>query len=149
MYRSTNEDKYKKFSTKNFGAWEEVKLTSELDDMAIISEFPLYEVAFYHAPLRKNNVEVAENADFIWPYYREVVGSGHRVRSLKELQEKAKAFGLPVEDYKYYIQSRKIPDYTETSGFGLGWERFVQGLLKMPYIYSASAFPRVHTTIQP
>ncbi|VVB74651.1 Asparagine--tRNA ligase [uncultured archaeon] len=149
LYRSTKEDKYKKFTAKYFGSWEEIKVTSELDDMAIISEFPLYEVAFYHAPLIKNNKEVGENTDFIWPYYREIVGSGHRVRSLKELSSKAKTFNLPKEDYKYYLESRQIKDYKETSGFGIGWERLLQGLLKTPYIYSTSHFPRVHSTIYP
>ncbi|MCL4379087.1 MAG: asparagine--tRNA ligase [Candidatus Marsarchaeota archaeon] len=149
LYMATKDEKYKKFSTQNFGTWEEVKLTSELDDMAIISEFPLYEVAFYHAPISRSGSQVAENTDFIWPYYREVVGCGHRVRSLDELLKKAKVFNLPLEDYKYYLESRKSKNYKETSGFGVGWERLLQGMLKMPYIYSASTFPRVHSTIYP
>jgi len=149
LYRATKDKRYQKFSTANFGAWEEVKVTSEIDNMAIISEYPLYEIAFYHAPLKRNGRDVGENSDFIWPYYREFVGCGHRVRSLKELLEKAKAFNLPAKDYEYYLQSRKFSDYKETSGFGVGWERLLQGILKMPYIYSASAFPRVHFTIYP
>ena len=58
LHSSTKNPKYKKFSTQNFGSWEEVKVTLELDNMAIISEFPLYEIAFYHAPLVRNNVTV-------------------------------------------------------------------------------------------
>jgi asparaginyl-tRNA synthetase len=149
LHRSTGDPKYKKFTSKHFGSWEEVKLTSELGQMTAVSEFPLYEIAFYHAPLTRSNRQVGENTDFIWPYYREFVGAGHRVRSLKELVDKAKIFGLPSEDYRSYMASRKFKDYSETSGFGLGWERFLQGLLKMPYIYSSSAFPRVHNSISP
>lgn len=149
LYRATKNPKYKKFSTQNFGAWEEIKLTSEFDNMVIISEFPLYEISFYHAPKIKNNKEVGENSDFIWPYYREFVGSGHRVRSFAELMLKSKKFHLPVKDYEPYVESRKLKGYEETSGFGIGWERFLQGLLKMPYIYSASLFPRIHSTIFP
>jgi len=149
LYRTTKEEKYKEFSTKHFRSWEEIKITTELDNMAIISEFPLYEIAFYHAPLTKNNNLVGENTDFVWPYYREVVGSGHRVRSIDELLSKAKTFNLPMEDYKYYLESRQVNNYKETSGFGVGWERLLQGLLKTPYIYSTSLFPRVHSTIAP
>lgn len=149
LYRRTGNPKYKNFTSKYFGSWEEVKLTSELDKMTIVSEFPLYEVAFYHAPLDRNGRQVAENSDFLWPYYREFIGSGHRVRSLKELMHKSKLFKLPVKDYRSYISSRKFSDYSETSGFGIGWERLLQGLLKMPYIYSASAFPRVHNSLTP
>jgi len=149
LYRTTKEKKYKEFSTKHFGSWEEIKITTELDNMAIISEFPLYEIAFYHAPLIKNNNFVGENTDFVWPYYREVIGSGHRVRSIDELVSKAKTFNLPMDDYKYYLESRQVNNYKETSGFGVGWERLLQGILKTPYIYSASLFPRVHSTICP
>lgn len=149
LYSKTKNNKYKEFTSKNFGAWEEVKLTSETGNITAISEFPLYEVAFYHAPIDNDGKSVADNTDFIWPYYREFVGSGHRVRSLDELLVKAKKFNLPEQDYRNYLASRQFDDYSETSGFGLGWERFLQGLLKMPFIYSASAFPRVHNTIEP
>ncbi|MDO8656116.1 MAG: amino acid--tRNA ligase-related protein, partial [Nanoarchaeota archaeon] len=87
--------------------------------------------------------------DFIWPGYREIIGSGHRVRSTVELEEKAKIFNLPREDYEPYLQTRRLPGYKETSGFGLGWERLVQGLLEMPFIWSAAQFPRVDKTLKP
>ena len=92
---------------------------------------------------------IADNTDFIWPGYRETMGSGHRVRSISELEEKAIIFNLPREDYQPYLQSRELPGYSETSGFGLGWERLLQGLLEMPFIWSASQFPRGHTTLKP
>lgn len=149
LYRATKDERYKEFTCKYFGAWEEVKITSLLDEMAVITEYPLYEIPFYHAGLKRNGKEVGENADIIWPYYREILGSGHRVRSLDELLEKAKIFNLPMEDYKYYLASREAKNYKQTSGFGLGYERFLQGLLKLPYIYLTTAFPRVHSTIYP
>jgi asparaginyl-tRNA synthetase len=92
---------------------------------------------------------VADNTDFIWPGYRETIGSGHRVRSISELERKAEIFNLPREDYQPYLQSRELPGYVETSGFGLGWERLLQGLLEMPFIWSATQFPRGHTTLKP
>jgi aspartyl/asparaginyl-tRNA synthetase len=147
LFRATKNPKYKEFTARHFGPWEEIKLTSELDDIAIISEFPLYEIAFYHAPIIRNKREVGDNTDFIWPYYREFIGSGHRVRSTKELLDKAERFNLPKEDYKYYIESRKAKEYSETSGFGVGWERMLQGILKMPHIHSVATFPRVHNSI--
>jgi aspartyl/asparaginyl-tRNA synthetase len=149
LYRVTGEHKYKKITGSNFGSWEEVKLSSEFEEIILLENSPLYEVAFYHAPLQDKGKLVADNADFIWPYYREFVGSGHRVRSLKELLIKARKFNLPRADYHNYVLSRRFNDYVETSGFGLGWERFLQGLLKLPYIYLTVPFPRVHSTIYP
>jgi asparaginyl-tRNA synthetase len=46
--------------------------------------------------------------------------------------------------YKPYIEIRNLPNYTPTSGFGLGWERFMQGLLKLPTIGDGAIFARMH-----
>jgi len=143
LYKETGDEKYKKSTLKNFGSWEEVKITEILGNMVIIKEFPLLEVPFYHAVVDEKEPKVANNSDFIYPGYREILGSGHRVRSEKELNGKAEIFNLPKEDYEPYMQTRRLKDYKETSGFGLGWERFLQGILEMPFIWSASQFPRV------
>lgn len=149
LYKDTGDKKYKPFTIEHYGPWEEVRLTEILGGMVVVSEFPILEVPFYHA--QKNSIEpfVADNSDIIWPGYREIVGSGHRVRNLVELQEKAKIFKLPRADYEPYFRTRKFANYQETSGFGLGWERLLQGLLKMPRIVEVAMFPRVHWTIRP
>jgi asparaginyl-tRNA synthetase len=54
-----------------------------------------------------------------------------------------------MEDYSQYLETRRSRDYVETSGFGLGWERFVQALLKMPYVQSVTPFPRVEYALLP
>ncbi len=149
LYKETGDEKYNEFTLKNFGGWEEVKITEILGRMVIIKEFPLLEVPFYHAIVDNKKPKVANNADFIWPCYKEILGSGHRVRSEKELDEKAKIFNLPRKDYEPYMQTRRLKNYEETSGFGLGWERFLQGLLEMPFIWSATQFPRVDGSLKP
>lgn len=149
LYEDTKNPKYKKFTLKHFSSWEEIRVTELFGGIIAITEFPLLEVPFYHAVVDGKTPKVANNADIIWPGYRETVGSGHRVRTIKELEEKAKIFELPRNDYKPYLQSRRLHKYVETSGFGLGWERLLQGLLEMPFIWSASQFPRGHTTLKP
>jgi len=149
LYKETKDKKYKIFTLKNFNSWEEVKLTEILGNMVLLREFPLLEVPFYHAMVDGKNPKVANNSDIIWPGYRETIGSGHRVRSEKELEEKSNIFNLPKEDYEPYLQTRKLKNYQKTSGFGLGWERLLQGLLEMPFIWSANQFPRVDGTLKP
>lgn len=150
LYNATRDDKYTRFTMDGtFGSWEEVKLTEIVGGMVRVSEFPLLEVPFYHAEVDGSEPKVADNSDIIWPGYREFIGSGHRVRSVDELKYKARTFDLPMEDYEPYLQSRESPQYVETSGFGLGWERLLQGLLEMPFIWSACQFPRGHTTLKP
>ncbi len=149
LYSKTKNSRYKKFTMENFHTWEEVMLTTELDDMAVLTELPFADVAFYQAPLNRNRNEVSDSADFIWPGFCEIAGGGHRARSAAELLKAIKRYNLPMRDYKYYLETRKSPDYVETSGFGMGWERLLQAIIKMPYIYSALGFPRVHSTIYP
>ncbi len=149
LYKETKNEKYKEFTLKNFGMWEEIKITEILGGMVIIKEFPLLEVPFYHEVVKNKRPFVANNADIIWPGYREFIGSGQRIRSEKELHEKAKIFKLPKEDYEPYLKIRRYFDYESTSGFGLGWERMLQGLLEMPFIWSITQFPRTDRSLKP
>jgi len=150
LYDDTKDEIYKKFTMDGtFGSWEEVRLTQIIGGMVAVREYPLLEVPFYHAIKKGSDPPVAENTDIIWPGYRETIGSGHRVRSKEELERKAEIFDLPKEDYKPYLQTRELADYFPSSGFGLGWERLLQGLLEMPFIWSAVQFPRGHNTLKP
>jgi len=149
LYEDTGNEKYRKFTMEYLGSWEEIRLTQIYGGLVVITEFPLLEVPFYHAAVDNKEPKVANNADFILPGYRETVGSGHRVRSVQELEEKARIFQLPRNDYEPYLQSRIMPEYSPTSGFGLGWERFLQGILELPFIWSGVQFPRGHSTLKP
>jgi len=149
LWTKTHDLKYKKFTLQIFGTWEEVFLSNQYSSLLGIEEFPLLEIPFYHAKVNGKNPAVAECLDILWPGYKEFGGSGHRVRNKRELEEKARIFNLPKKDYTPYLQTRELPRYKETSGFGVGWERLLQGLLKTPYIWSAAAFPRGHTTLRP
>jgi len=149
LREDTADDKYKGFTLEHFHSWEEVRLTEIVGGIIGVSEMPLLEVPFYHAMKDGSDPAVADCTDFILPGYRETVGSGHRVGSIEELETKANIFNLPREDYEPYLQSRRFSDYEETSGFGLGLERLLQGILHMPFIYSVNQFPRVDTTLRP
>jgi asparaginyl-tRNA synthetase len=149
LYDDTHEKKYAHFTVRHFGRWEEIRLTEIYCSIVALAEFPLLEVPFYHAQVKNKEPAVAENADILWPGYSEIIGSGHRVRNYDEIMTKARLFALPAKDYIPYLLSRKASTYAETSGFGCGWERFLQGILKMPHIWSASQFPRAHIGIQP
>jgi aspartyl/asparaginyl-tRNA synthetase len=151
LYKETGDSVYKEFSLKNFGAWEEIKLTEILGRHVIVTKFPLLQIPFYHNELdeNENGVPLAENADFILCGYRETIGSGTRISSPEALKEKAKTFNLPVSDYNPYIQTRLQKKYQKTSGFGLGWQRYVQWILRLPYIWEATHIPRGHHLPKP
>lgn len=151
LYKETGNDIYKEFSLKHFGAWEEIKLTEIFKKHIIVTKFPLLQIPFYHNELEKdeNGVPLAENADFILYGYRETIGSGTRISNPEALKEKAKTFNLPLSDYDPYIQTRLQGNYQKTSGFGLGWQRYVQWILQIPYIWEATHIPRGHHLPKP
>jgi aspartyl/asparaginyl-tRNA synthetase len=136
---------------KNFGTWEEVKLTEILWANVIVEEFPMLQIPFYHAIADKtvDGAPVARNADLILNGYRETIWAGERIKDKNVLLQKADIFNLPKEDYMPYLQSRDYGDYEITSGFGLGWQRLVQWMTNQPFIYEATVFPRTHLTPNP
>lgn len=151
LYKETGDEVYKEFSLKHFGAWEEIKITEIFNKHVIITKFPLLQIPFYHNELEKteDGVPIAENADFILCGYREIIGSGMRISSSEALREKARTFNLPLADYDPYIQTRLHGEYQKTSGFGLGWQRYVQWVLQLPYIWDATHIPRGHYLPKP
>jgi aspartyl/asparaginyl-tRNA synthetase len=122
LYRDTGDAAYKQHSMQHFGAWEEVRLTQILGRHALLTEFPLLQIPFYHdiAKVGDDGVPLANNADLILYGYREVVGAGVRIRDIPALQEKARQFNLPLDDYEPYLQSRRVAGYQQTAGFGMG-----------------------------
>jgi aspartyl/asparaginyl-tRNA synthetase len=151
LEKDTGESVYKEFSLKHFGSWEEVRLTELLGKHAIVTEFPMEQIPFYHNVTRRNSdgVPLAENADIILYGYRETIGSGTRIIDPEVLQKKAELFNLPPEDYGPYLQTRNYKHYQQTSGFGMGWQRYVHWLLKLPHIWEATHIPRGHHLPKP
>jgi aspartyl/asparaginyl-tRNA synthetase len=144
LRKHLQDDKYKTYSLKHFGAFEEVALTRIVGKHCLVTDFPLEEIPFYHVQgsTDADGKRYAKNADLILLGYREAVGSGERITDLDAIRQKAEFFNLPPEDYEPYIDLRKLANYKTTSGFGLGWQRYTQWLLKMPFIWQMSHIPR-------
>jgi len=151
LRESLGDSKYKKVTLAHFGSYEEVALTRIVGKHCLVSEYPLEEIPFYHDAsfTDVSGKKFAKNADFILLGGREVIGSGQRITSLDAIREKAKFFNLPVEDYEPYIKMREIEGFQATCGFGLGWQRYTQWLLQLPFIWDATHIPRGHHSPRP
>jgi asparaginyl-tRNA synthetase len=112
---------------------------------------PLMEIPFYQQEFSEtvDGIRVANNADLLMPNYREVIGAGARVKSKEALKEKERIFKLPTGYYDAYLESRELPEYQQTAGFGMGVQRFLQYITRMPHIWEVCAFPRGHTIPKP
>lgn len=103
-------------------------------------------VAFYQKPDPKNPERVL-NADLIFPslnggFGGEIVGSGQRQDNADELYESIKRQDIKhYQQYDWYINLRKNKHYAQTSGFGLGIERFVAWALGLKNIADAITYP--------
>jgi asparaginyl-tRNA synthetase len=144
LAKELDDNKYDEVSLKNFGSYEEIALTRIVGKSCNVVGFPLEEIPFYHDAsfTDKDGKQFAKNADFILLGYREVVGSGKRITDSSVIKAKAEFFNLPADDYEPYIDLRSQKNYMETCGFGLGWQRYTQWLLKMPYIWDVCHIPR-------
>jgi len=132
---------------KQFNAYEEVLLTEIIGGPVFVTEYIEEEVAFYHAKTFEKSKFVI-NADLLFPGYGEFIGSGERVHTKQETIEKAKHFKLNMGDYQPYIDSRDN-NFNIHSGWGMGIERFIQSILKLPFIWEAKPFPRVDNQNRP
>lgn len=148
LRKHTNDAKYDQPTIAKFSAYEEALLTNIIGMPVFVTHYNGNEVAFYHAP-DPNHPELVLNADFLFPGYGELIGSGERVHTREETAAKAKHFQLNFDDYQAYIDSRDEKNPVTHSGWGMGVERFLQAVLKLPFIWDAKPFPRVHNQNRP
>ena len=132
----------------DFGADEERELSKEFEKPFFVTHWPKEAKAFYHLP-DPVDPRVCRNADLLAPGgYGEVVGGGQRIHDYNQLIERLRENGLNPEDYQWYLDLRKYGSIPH-SGFGLGIERMLWWLLKLPHIRDACLFPRTPARVNP
>jgi len=133
----------KKFKVKwgdDFGADEEKALTEDYTKPIFVYGYPVKVKSFYHLPDPKNP-KITRSFDLLAPGVGEIIGGGQRIHDAKQLISKIKEFGLNPKDYEWYIDLRKYGTVPH-SGFGLGVERLIMYLAKIPHIMDTIPFPR-------
>ncbi|RLB09297.1 MAG: asparagine--tRNA ligase [Deltaproteobacteria bacterium] len=79
--------------------------------------------------------------DILFPQLGEVIGGSQREDNYEVLKSRIKETGLNEKDYWWYLELRKYGTAPH-SGFGLGFERFVQFVTGMANIRDVIPFPR-------
>jgi aspartyl/asparaginyl-tRNA synthetase len=128
----------------------EIQLMKQLNtDMPVwLNNFDRDIVPFYQKP-DKNNQEKTVNADFLFPplqegaFGGEIIGSGQRQNLVSEIYESLNRQGIKSEPYEWYINLRRQKNYSITSGFGLGIERFISWALGFDDIKKTIIYPRI------
>ncbi|MBE6447961.1 MAG: asparaginase [Alphaproteobacteria bacterium] len=122
----------------------EKALIAKYGDFCWLTELPTKIVPFYQAS-EKSDFKIAKAADLL-AGIGEVVGCGERCKSADELYRSLQYHNLPIDGYQWYYDMKKsFP--LQTSGFGMGIERFILWLLNHDDIRDCMLLIRNHRQI--
>jgi len=134
----------------------DIKSQGEIELMKILNTknpiwlrgFDRDRVPFYQKP-DSNNPDRVLNLDLLFPpliensFGGEIVGAGQRQDTTKQMYESLERQSLSSQNYEWYINLRNQPNYSTTSGFGLGVERLLTWLLCRDNIAETIIYPRL------
>lgn len=105
----------------------------------IVTNYPKEIKAFY---MRLDDDERTVAAmDVLVPRIGEIIGGSQREERLDVLERRIGEMNLPVEDYQWYLETRKFGSVPH-AGFGLGLERTIQFATGMSNVRDVIPFPR-------
>jgi len=132
----------------DFGGDEETLISNQFERPVFVHSYPKSFKAFY---MKTNpaNPQTVLCADLLAPEgYGEIIGGGQREDNYELLLERVHAEGLAEADYQWYLDLRKYGSVPH-SGFGLGVERTVAWICKLPHVRETIPFPRLLEKIYP
>lgn len=106
----------------------------------IVTDYPKDIKAFYM--YLNDDQKTVRGMDVLVPKIGEVIGGSQREERLDVLLSRMKECGLKEENYWWYLDLRKYGSVPH-SGFGMGFERFIQFVTGIPNIREAILYPRV------
>ncbi|MCD6254344.1 MAG: asparagine--tRNA ligase [Thermotogae bacterium] len=132
----------------DMGGDEETAISSEFEKPVVIERYPRMAKAFYMQP-DPERPEVVLCNDMIAPEgYGEIIGASQRIHDYDLLVERIQEFGLPLENYDWYLDLRKYGTVPH-SGFGLGVERTIAWICGLDHVREAVPFPRMLYRLRP
>jgi asparaginyl-tRNA synthetase len=96
-----------------------------------------------------NDSRFARGVDTLAPEgYGEIVGGGERETDEQLLIEKINEHELPMQAFEWYLDLRRYGAVPH-AGFGLGLERLVTWICKLPHVRESIPFPRMYGRLLP
>lgn len=132
----------------DFGGSDETVLTRLFDVPIMVYNWP-HEVKAFYLKRDPNDSRFARGVDTLAPEgYGEIVGGGERETNEQLLVEKIKEHELPLEAFEWYLDLRRYGSVPH-AGFGLGLERLVTWICKLPHVRESIPFPRMYGRLLP
>ncbi len=133
---------------EDFGNDDETILMNAMDRPLWVHRFPKSFKAFY-MEYDRENPDLAMGADLLAPEgYGEVIGGGERAIDMQYLLDQIRHHGLDQKDYEWYLDVRRFGG-VQHAGFGMGLERAVAWICKLPHVRETIPFPRMMGTLRP
>ena len=133
---------------EDFGNDDETILMNAMDRPTWVHRFPKDFKAFYFE-LDPQDDRLALGADLLAPEgYGEIIGGGERASNLQYLLDQIEKHGLDRSAYEWYLDVRKYGSVPH-AGFGLGLERAVAWICKLPHVRETAPYPRMMGTLKP
>ena len=132
----------------DFGGSDETVITRLFDRPIMVYNWP-HEVKAFYLKRDPNNSHFARGVDVLAPEgYGEIVGGGERETDLTLLVDKINEHKLPMEAFEWYLDLRRFGSVPH-AGFGLGLERLVTWVCKLPHVRESIPFPRMYGRLKP
>lgn len=132
----------------DFGGSDETVITRLFDRPIMVYNWP-HEVKAFYLKRDPKDHRFARGVDVLAPEgYGEIVGGGERETDLTLLIEKINEHQLPMEAFEWYLDLRRFGSVPH-AGFGLGLERLVTWLCKLPHVRESIPFPRMYGRLKP
>ena len=132
----------------DFGGSDETVISDNFDRPVMVHRYPAAVKAFY-MKRDENDPDKALGVDVLAPEgYGEIIGGGQREDDYGLLVSRIRENGLPTEAFDWYLDLRKYGSVPH-SGFGLGIERTVAWICKLPHVRETIPFPRLMHRLNP
>lgn len=132
----------------DFGGGDETIISEKYDRPIFVHRFPAAIKAFY---MKKDadDPRLALGMDVLAPEgYGEIIGGGQREENLDVIMKGIEEEGLDPTPYNWYIDLRKYGTVPH-SGYGMGIERAVAWICKLPHVRETIPFPRMLNRLEP
>lgn len=135
-------------SGEDFGGSDETVLTRLFETPIMVYNWPAAIKAFY-MKRDADEPDYVKGVDVLAPEgYGEIVGGSEREDSLDLLLERIEHEQLPSDAFQWYLDLRRYGSVPH-SGFGLGLERLVAWICKLPHLRETIPFPRMYGRLSP
>lgn len=132
----------------DFGGDEETVLSKEFEKPVFVHHFPAGMKAFYMKPDPEEPDTVLAADLLASEGYGEIIGGSQRIDDYDLLLQKIRENNLPEENYRWYLDLRKYGSVPH-GGFGIGLERTLAWIAKLPHVRETIPFPRLLEKIYP